>query len=105
MESGKLKRTAVSKVYLYTAIACIAMSFAVYGLLLLLPFIARNTAQKAMFVSGIVISGEVFQWLGILLIGKELIRRYSAYLNPLAWIRKWRNAADKTDGKKKDSEE
>jgi hypothetical protein len=86
--ASTLKKILFNKPVVVIAVVSLVLSFAVYGLLLLLPFLSLTTTQKAMFVTGVVISGEVFQWIGILLVGKELIARYAAQLNPVSWFRK-----------------
>lgn len=62
-------------------------------MLLVVPFLKLQTSVKLTLVPVIIIVGEVAFWAGTFFLGKELVKRYKNYLNPLRWFRK-RSAAD-----------
>ena len=69
-------------------IVLIIISSVVYLLLLVIPFLKIETSAKLTLVPVIIIVGEVTFWAGTFFLGKELIKRYRSYLNPLKWFRK-----------------
>ncbi len=66
----------------------VALSFMLYGGILLVPFTPFATATKAAITTGLIITGEISFWLGALLLGKEIVAKYKRYLNPLQWFKK-----------------
>ncbi|MEO3706237.1 transporter suffix domain-containing protein [Trichormus azollae] len=48
---------------------------------IILPFIPLSVAQKALLVPALLVFAEVIFWLGVLLVGKEVVQRYRRYLN------------------------
>ena len=62
-------------------------------MLLVVPFLKLQTSVKLSLVPVIIIVGEVAFWAGTFFLGKELVKRYRKYLNPLRWFRR-RAAAD-----------
>ncbi|MEG3070352.1 MAG: transporter suffix domain-containing protein [Candidatus Syntrophopropionicum ammoniitolerans] len=69
-------------------ILLVALSFVLYGGILLAPFTPFATATKAVITTGLIITGETSFWLGALLLGKEIVAKYKRYLNPLQWFKK-----------------
>lgn len=59
-----------------------------YAGLFALPFLPFSTTAKAGIGTGIIVLGEGSFWLGVLIAGKEVMKRYRNYLNPLRWFRK-----------------
>jgi L-amino acid N-acyltransferase YncA len=57
-------------------------------MLLVVPFLKLQTSVKLTLVPVIIIVGEVAFWAGTFFLGKELVKRYRNYLNPLRWFRK-----------------
>ena len=62
-------------------------------MLLVVPFLKLQTSVKLSLVPIIIIVGEVAFWAGTFFLGKELVKRYRNYLNPLKWFRR-RSATD-----------
>lgn len=62
-------------------------------MLLVVPFLKLQTSVKLTLVPVIIIIGEVAFWAGTFFLGKELVKRYRNYLNPLRWFRR-RSSAD-----------
>jgi len=74
--------------YTTLAVGLLAFSFVPYGLMLLLPWFSLSLEQNALSITALVVAGEVFQWMAILLAGKQLITKYKKRLNPLKWVRR-----------------
>lgn len=66
----------------------IIVSSIVYALLLVIPFLKVTASLKLTLVPGIIIIGEITFWAGALFLGKELVRKYRSYFNPLKWIKR-----------------
>jgi hypothetical protein len=71
----------------WTGIGLLILSFAFYGGLLLLPFVAMDGVTKAAAVPVLIALGEVAFWIGGLLLGKEVVARYRRFFNPRDWRR------------------
>jgi hypothetical protein len=54
----------------------IILSFAFYGILLLVPFAPFSAGRKVMLSSILVVLGEASFWIAALILGKELITNY-----------------------------
>jgi hypothetical protein len=57
-------------------IAFIVLSFVLWILIPVIPFLSLSGAVKTAIVSGLFIGGEVFFWLGALLAGKDIIKTF-----------------------------
>jgi L-amino acid N-acyltransferase YncA len=79
-----------------TGVTLIIISSVVYLLLLVVPFLKFQASVKLALVPVIIIIGEITFWAGTFFVGKELVKRYKSYLNPLKWFRKKQGAAAKT---------
>jgi hypothetical protein len=53
-------------------------------LLLVLPFLPLSLAERAMLVAGSLVMAEVMFWVGVVLAGQEVVRRFRQKLNPKA---------------------
>ncbi|HZG86822.1 transporter suffix domain-containing protein [Paenibacillus sp.] len=69
-------------------IFCIVLSFALYALLLAVPFLPAGSSGKAGAAAALVIAGEVAFWIGGLLLGREVIKKYRRFLSPAAWAKR-----------------
>ena len=54
----------------------IFLSFAFYGILLLVPFAPFSAGRKVILSSILVVLGEASFWIAALILGKELIKNY-----------------------------
>ena len=54
----------------------IVLSFAFYGILLLVPFAPFSAGRKVILSSILVVLGEASFWIAALILGKELIKNY-----------------------------
>ena len=57
-------------------------------MLAVVPFLPLNVGQKAVLTTVLIAGGQVLTWIGVALLGKELVQRYRQYLNPKNWFRK-----------------
>jgi hypothetical protein len=71
-----------------TGIALIILSTLFFLSLLGVPFLDVENKRRLTISTILVVLGEVSFWVGGLLLGKELINKYKAYLNPKNWFRK-----------------
>jgi len=67
-------------------IFCIVLSFALYALLLAVPFLPAGASVKTAAAAGLVIAGEVTFWVGGLLLGREVMKKYRRYFSPSYWM-------------------
>ncbi len=70
--------------------ALLGLSTTLYSVLLLMPFlpIPVSTETKVAISGGLVVVGEATFWIGGLLVGRELVKRYRDRLNPLRLLRR-----------------
>ena len=68
-----------------TGLLLLLLSSIVDGLILVVPFLPFTIAKKAIIISGMFFCGNVFWWIGVPLVGKEIVARYKKYLDPRSW--------------------
>ena len=69
-------------------ISLVVLSFILYGLILLVPFVPYPTGIKVTISSILAVLGEISFWVGGIILGKEVIARYKKYLNPFIWFKR-----------------
>ncbi len=47
----------------------------------ILPFLPLSLAQKALLIPILLMVGEVIFWLGLFIVGKDVVQRYKRFLN------------------------
>ena len=72
----------------WTGIALLILSFAFYGSLLALPFLAVVGTTKAAAIPVLIVLAEVAFWIGGIILGKEFVTRYRRFLDPRNWRKK-----------------
>ncbi|MBS9781954.1 MAG: transporter suffix domain-containing protein [Gammaproteobacteria bacterium] len=55
------------------------LSFVAWGVIALLPFLEITKVQVASFTTMLLIAGEVFFWLSLLLLGKDFMSKMKAF--------------------------
>lgn len=80
------------------AVVLIILSFIFYGLIFVVPFLPIALSQKAAAVPVLIILGEGSWWVGIAIVGKEVVMKYKKYLQPWNWFCKKKKAIIKGDG-------
>lgn len=66
----------------------IVVSVLWWGLIVVVPFFPLSLKMKATVITAAIVLAEVFFWLGAVLVGKEVVAKYKAYLNPKNWGKK-----------------
>lgn len=66
----------------------IIISFILWVFILGAPWLPISNTLKVSMVAIFIILGEIFFWGGTILIGKDMIKKYKQYLNPIKWFRK-----------------
>lgn len=69
-------------------IVLIIISFILWIFILGAPWLPMSTVLKASMVTILIILGEIFFWGGTVLVGKDIVKKYSQCLNPIEWIKK-----------------
>lgn len=60
----------------WLGMALFILSFALYGFLLLVPFIPFSAESKIAFSAAVVVLAESSFWLSVILLGREAIAKY-----------------------------
>jgi len=69
-------------------IILISVSVAFFLIIFTIPFIPMNLKVKVALTTTLVIVGEVSFWVGTLLIGKEVYKKFMANLKSGEWLEK-----------------
>jgi hypothetical protein len=78
----------------------IVLSFVLYGLILLVPFMPLTGGSRTGAVGTLVIAGEASFWIGGIILGKEVVVKYRKKLNPLNWFRSKATAPEAASSEK-----
>jgi len=70
------------------AAALVVLSCLLYASLLVLPFLGISVAAKATVATVLVCTGEGTFWIGAVVAGREVVRRYRSRLWPSQWFRR-----------------
>ncbi|ALS02081.1 oxidoreductase [Enterococcus silesiacus] len=80
-ESKKMNREKKNSSLKKIALCMVVLSFGLYGLLPVVPFISFNLSLKMVIAGTIMGISEILFWLGSLILGKELIIKYRNNFN------------------------
>jgi hypothetical protein len=75
------------KIKRWLGLTLIALSFAFYGGLFLVPFTSLSAKNSVLLSSLLVICGEASFWIGVLILGKEAVSKYRN-INWRSWAAK-----------------
>lgn len=64
------------------------LSTLIFMSLLIVPLLKIIGKEKITITTIIIVAGEITFWSGGLLVGKEILGKYKAYLNPKKWFKK-----------------
>ena len=78
-------------------IVLISVSVAFFLIIFAMPFIPMNLKVKVALTTTLVVVGEVSFWVGTLLIGKEVYKKFMAKLKSGEWLEKKKEEADKNE--------
>jgi short-subunit dehydrogenase len=81
----ELKVKTPSQIMNKIALVLVILSFLLYGLAILVPFMSLSLAYKTTLVPAFIIVGEIVWWIGIAIVGKQVVTKYRKYLNPCSW--------------------
>jgi len=70
----------------WAGLLLVALSFGLYGGLLLVPMVPFSDRGKVLLSALLVISGEASFWIGAFILGKEAISRFRSR-NLIEWLR------------------
>jgi len=69
------------------AIILVIVSFLLWGGILVVPFIDFfKMAEKAAVIGVLAVAGELLLWVGVLMVGREVMVRYKHKLSPKNWF-------------------
>ena len=69
-------------------IILISVSVVFFLIIFALPFVSMNLKVKVALTTTLVVVGEVSFWVGTLLIGKEVYKKFMAKLKSGEWLEK-----------------
>ncbi len=68
------------------AIVMIVLSFILYALLPVLPFLPLTLRMKSVAGGVLIGASEIVFWTGAVILGKEAVAKYKRWMNPLHWF-------------------
>jgi hypothetical protein len=69
-------------------IGMISISFLLWLVPVIAPFLNITSALKATLIAGALIAAEIIFWIGVVFVGKEVAAKYRGYFNPRNWRKK-----------------
>lgn len=78
-------------------IVLISVSVAFFLIIFAIPFIPMDLKVKVALTTTLVVVGEVSFWVGTILIGKEVYKKFMAKLKSGEWLEKKKDDADKNE--------
>jgi len=75
-------------------IILLSVSVAIFLMLFALPFVPLDTKAKIVLTTVFMISGEVMFWVGTILIGKDVYRKFMVKLKSGDWLEKKKEIDD-----------
>ena len=67
------------------------VSLPLWGLLAVIPFLPMAGGRKAALAGVTFVVAEAMFWVGTIMVGKEVVKRYSDRLDPRRWFRRNRD--------------
>jgi len=83
-------------------IILISVSVLFFLIIFALPFVSLNLKFKVALTTTLIIVGEVSFWVGTLLIGKEVYKKFMANLKSGEWLEKKKEEEKKVEDPNKD---
>lgn len=71
-----------------TGYILLAASFLLYAVVAAIPFLGFSGGAAAVIMTILIVSAELSFLASVYLLGRELVKKYRAYMNPLNWFRK-----------------
>ena len=86
VELGRLGSNVTSRVEA-VALLLVVISCVLYAGIFLVPLVLETTAAQVSVGGGLIIAAEVAFWVGALLAGPTVMRRYGRWFSPMRWFR------------------
>lgn len=64
------------------------LSFLLYGFVIIIPFLGLSAGVTAIIITSLIISAELSFLVSIIILGRQLAKKYRSYINPKNWIKK-----------------
>ena len=74
----------------WTGVVLFVLSFIMFWSILAVPWLDAPVSTRAWLAGALAVGAEVVFWVGVLIAGRDFMRRYRAHLSPrkiLAWIK------------------
>lgn len=68
-------------------IVLLIISCVLYGIAFIIPFVGAGGGNKYIVAGVFAVLGEITFWISCIIVGKELMKRYRKYLNPVNWFK------------------
>lgn len=81
----------------WTGVVLFVLSFVMFWSILAVPWLDAPVSTRAWIAGGLAVGAEVVFWIGILIAGRDFMRRYREYLSLrriLEWLREADNKPD-----------
>ena len=72
----------------YLGVALLALAFLMWALVPVVLLLPLSGGQKGWATAALLVVGEVALWISAVLLGREVVRRYRAYLDPRRLFRR-----------------
>ena len=66
----------------------LAASFLLYAIVAAIPFLGFPGGTAAIIITILIVTAELSFLASVYLLGRELVKKYRSYLNPVNWFRK-----------------
>ncbi|HMT12309.1 MAG TPA: transporter suffix domain-containing protein [Ignavibacteria bacterium] len=71
-----------------TGYILLAASFLLYAVVAVIPFLGFSGGTAAIVITILIVTAELSFLASVYLLGRGLVKKYRAYMNPLNWFRK-----------------
>ena len=72
----------------YLGVALLALAFLMWALVPVVLLLPLSAGQKGWATAALLVVGEVAFWVSAVVLGREVVRRYRAYLDPRRLFRR-----------------
>lgn len=76
------------RILVIVAIILMTLSWILFGLIFLVPFMPLSIGQKAIVLPFLIGSAEVTWWVGLAIVGKQAVSKFWKMVNPKNWTKK-----------------
>ncbi|MBW8350164.1 transporter suffix domain-containing protein [Bacillus sp. IITD106] len=87
-EMSSIEKKQKKALFYKLGIGLLILSLLIWLIPVITPFMPLSIKMKASIITGSIIVSEIIFWVGALLVGKEVARKFKSYLNPKNWQKK-----------------